>query len=155
MAAKPSRSRAFFLELVLDLVVFAICAIVSIQVFFEAEVLKERSSALSHLTLDAQVFAETFKASDGDATAMAKAFGQTQAVSMSESGGKTVFVSYYDSQFIPTRSSESARYRIECVIDASKDIKTAQITIIDRERELFTFEAKDYVPGSSARGGGP
>ena len=155
MAGKSSRSgsRAFFLELVLDLVVFTICAIVSIQVFFEAQMIKERSSALSHLSVDAQIYAETFKASDGDPQLMARAFELTEVISESEMDGKTIIISYYDNQFAPTRFRDDARYRIECVIDNSKDLKTAQITIIDRESELLSIEVKDYSPAYAAGGG--
>ena len=154
MANKGSNSRAFFLELILDLVVFAICAIVSIQVFFEAQILREKSSALSHLTIQTQVIAETFKASDGDPFAMLKALDSRDVTSITELRDQILLVTYYDSDFAPTSDSEHSRYRIECLIDNSKDLKVAEISILDREKEMFTVEVKDFVPASSARGGG-
>jgi len=155
--AAPSRSRAFFLELVLDLVVFALCAIISMQVFFEARMTSNQSAALSHMTIEAQIIAETFKAKDGDAEAIALA---VRAMNSSSASGSVIVIEkgelitiYYDRDFKLT-TKDAASYRIECAIDGSGPVKIAHITVHDRTKEIFSLEVRDYVPGHSVRGGG-
>jgi hypothetical protein len=73
MVAPTSRSRAFFLELVVDIAIFAFCAVIALQVFVQARVSSDESAALTHLSLEAQQVAETFKvlgAGPGLATAL-------------------------------------------------------------------------------------
>ncbi|MCL2756743.1 MAG: hypothetical protein FWD43_01520 [Coriobacteriia bacterium] len=155
--AAPSRSRAFFLEFVLDLVVFALCAIISMQVFFEARMTSNQSSALSHMAIEAQIIAETFKAKDGNAEAIVSAVRSMNTSSASGSvmvieEGKLITI-YYDRDFKLT-TKDDASYRIECRIDSSGAVKIAHIAVYDRTKEIFSLEARDYVPSSSVRGGG-
>jgi len=157
MATHASRSRAFFLELVLDLVVFALCAVVSIQVFIEARVTSSQSSALSHLSIEAQAIAETFKANDGNIAAMIAALDMAQdATQLSFFEGSGI-VRYYDSSFNLVADKDEARYQIHCRIDASKALKIAFITVIDTAhdttREIFSIEVRDYVSNPTFRGG--
>ncbi|MDR2714121.1 MAG: hypothetical protein LBB42_01135 [Coriobacteriales bacterium] len=70
MTAQTVRSRAFFLELALNIVIFTFCALITMQVFIEARTLSQQSSALSHLSLEAQTTAELFKTTGGDVDAL-------------------------------------------------------------------------------------
>jgi type II secretory pathway component PulJ len=57
-ARKTSTSRPLFLELVLDLLIFAVCAIICLQVFAQARQETDRSLALTQLGMEAQGGAE-------------------------------------------------------------------------------------------------
>jgi Tfp pilus assembly protein PilE len=133
-----SQSRAFFLELVLNLVIFALCAAVCLQVFVNAKLVSEHSSALSHLSIEAQMVAESFKSSNGDAAALAAAFG-------AHKDGSSLTI-YYDGEFQPVATA-SAPYHIRCDIDDATPLKTAVITVYRDQDVLFTLEAKRYVSG--------
>jgi Tfp pilus assembly protein PilE len=106
MAAKTSRSRAFFLELVLDIAIFALCAAVALQVFVESRMVSERSSALTHLSLQTQQIAEVFKAT-----------GNIGANDL-----------YFDKDFVACEK-EDARYWISCAVtDGENRVKVAHIS---------------------------
>ncbi|MDR2108678.1 MAG: hypothetical protein LBP28_04365 [Coriobacteriales bacterium] len=134
MAAPTSRSRAFFLELVLDIVIFVLCAAVALQVFVQARVTSDESAALTHLSLEAQQLAETFKAS----------------------GDIAEPTLYFDESFLRCDASV-ARYRLVCAIDSSQSpLSTAEITVFTdnlaehSETKLFSLTASHYA----GRGGG-
>jgi len=157
MAVQTSRSRAFFLELVLDLVVFALCALISMQVFFEARIISNNSSALSHLTIEAQVIAETFKAKDGNAEAIVLAVRSRNNASASGSivviEKDSIITFFYDRSFLLT-TQDDAYYRIECVIEGSGALKVAHIKVYDKVKEIFSLEVRDYILSPAPRGGG-
>ena len=151
MAARASRSRAFFLELVLDLVVFALCAIVAMQVFVEARSTSAQSSALSHLSIEAQVIAETFKANDGDSDATIAALQQRVNVTRINSAADT-FVCFFDASFNSVADEANARYSIYCTIDARQALKMASIKVYDQNNnEVFSIEARCYTFGETER----
>ena len=154
MAAYRSRSRAFMLELIMDIVVFTLCAIISSQVFIEARMISNHSSALSHLSVEVQVVAETVKAFDGDADAILASL-DAPGVVLQQEGRQSVsrFIVYYDQSFIRS-SDESLRYSLVCVIDSSQPITVATIDVYDGQKELYHLVVKDYVPSRATRGGG-
>ena len=156
MAAPTSRSRAFFLELILDIVAFTICAIISVQVFIEARSESDQSSALSHLSIEAQIVAETFKASDGDVDKMLssldKAFNTTfqdpaagPDVTSQDPATAFVIVRYYDSSFTPVANGADSRYLLRCMVSTlPSGIKVADITVFSNDVEIYSLEVSSY-----------
>jgi Tfp pilus assembly protein PilE len=129
MVAATSRSRAFFLELVLDIVIFALCAAVALQVFVHARLVSDRSVATTRLSLEAQQLAEGFKAT----------------------GNQPEAELYFDAAFLPCDQSV-ARYRISCL---SEDLRALEITAMAYDDSSETFEqlfsySASYYHGNSA-----
>jgi len=134
---KSPASRALFLELVLDLVIFAICATVCVQVFASAKLASETSAAYSTLGIEAQSLAEGFDACDGDAAALAQRFA-------ADLDGSTLTL-YYDRDFQQVHS-DAAIYTLTCQIDAVPPLREATITLLRGEEQIFVLHTAKYVP---------
>jgi hypothetical protein len=136
MAKNSSHSRAFFLELVINLVLFMLCAAVCLQVFAQAFVKSDESSALAQATLRVQSVAEAFKAGGGDIGAV-----------MVMLGGEATdegMVLYYDSGWNPV-SGANAVYTVNCRADLTTALKSAEITALKGDEAIFSITAKKYL----------
>jgi Tfp pilus assembly protein PilE len=141
-ARKSTTTRALFLELVLDLAIFSVCAIICLQVFASAHLESVRSAAFSRLGTEAQEIAETFKAGADDVAALA-----SRPASQRE-GDAVVW--YYDQDLAPT-SRDEAYFVLTCVVDDSQPVKQARITLREGTEQLFEYEVSSYRLGG---GGG-
>lgn len=144
-AAQPPRSRAFILELLLNMLIFALCAVVALQVFVEGKLTSDESAALTKLTLEAQTIAEEFKASDSEFEVVA----QAHEYGVQNPDGSTSY--YYDSNLEPS-GTETASYRLIVMQASAQDdpVKRIEIAGYDGDRELLNFEVTRY----QAREGG-
>ncbi|MDR1713654.1 MAG: hypothetical protein LBR39_05825 [Coriobacteriales bacterium] len=141
-ARRQSGSRALFLELVLDLVIFAICATVCLQVFAAARLASENSAAYSTLGIEAQSLAEDFAATGGDVTALAQHFG-------AQRNGSTLTL-YYDRDCQPV-SQASAVYTLTCAIDASQPVRTAEIVLERGDTRILELSCAKFVQQGRAQ----
>ncbi|MDR2106384.1 MAG: hypothetical protein LBP24_03145 [Coriobacteriales bacterium] len=132
---KATTTRALFLELVLDLVIFAVCAIICLHVFAEAHRESTRSAALSQLGVEAQEVAELFKAGADDTEALA-------ALPSAQQEGGTV--RWYYSQTLSPVSSEDAYFTLSCTIDDSQPVKQALIALDEGSTQLFAYDVRSY-----------
>ena len=132
---KPTSSRSFFLELVLDILVFTVCALICVQVFAQAHIESSRSAAQSQLGIEAERVAELFKASNGDAKLLAALLG-------GESDGDTL-AWYYNRDLEPVEREE-AFYTLTCKIDGLHTVKVARITLTEGAQKLMEFEVSSY-----------
>jgi Tfp pilus assembly protein PilE len=144
-------TRALFLELTLDLVIFAICAVVCLQVFGAAHVESTRSAALSQLGAEAQELAELFKANYGD-VAVLEALPNTQ-----REGDALVW--YYDQNLLPMRGESEGEgsqpsFTLRCTINSTQPVKQAQITLLERSASDITEPILEYQVSSYRLGGG-
>jgi Tfp pilus assembly protein PilE len=139
-------SRALFLELVLDLVIFALCATICLQVFAQARLESQRSEALSQLGIEAQQVAETFKSGVFDSAALA------QRSDASSREGDTLLW-YYDRDCLPVTRDE-AYFTLRCVIDASQPVRQARISLAEDSVELFAWEVSRYLSNADAQAAG-
>jgi hypothetical protein len=145
-ARKPTTTRAFFLELVLDLVIFAICAIICLMVFAEARTESVRSAALSQLGAEAQEVAELFRLGSGDTASIA-------ALPNARQEGDTI-TWYYDRELSPT-TDDKAYFVLACVVDKTSVVRQARITLNEESTQLFAYDVSDYFfGGDSSQGGG-
>ncbi|MDR1714162.1 MAG: hypothetical protein LBR39_08455 [Coriobacteriales bacterium] len=119
--ATASKSRALFLELVLNLLVFAICAVVCIQVFSTAKVASEQSAAYSALSAEAQSQISAFKAN---------------------TEGYSPQTLYFDQEFAPV-SEAAAVYTLRCETGSDSGLATISLTALMREQELFSLTATE------------
>jgi uncharacterized membrane protein YgcG len=137
---KATTTRAFFLELVLDLVIFATCAIICLLVFAEARTESVRSAALSQLGVEAQEVAELFRLGSGDTTAIATSIA---ALPNAQQDGD-IITWYYDRELSPT-TDDKAYFVLACAIDESQPVRQAHITLDEGETRLFTYDVSSWA----------
>jgi uncharacterized membrane protein YgcG len=140
---KATTTRAFFLELVLDLVIFAICAIICLLVFAEARTESVRSAALSQLGVEAQEVAELFRLESGDTATIATSIA---ALPNAQQDGDTI-IWYYDRELSPT-TDDGAYFVLACAIDESQPVRQAHITLDEGETRLFTYDVSSWTGGT-------
>lgn len=153
---QPPRSRAFFLELLLNMLIFALCAAVTLQVYAQGKLVIDESAALGTLTLEARDLAGYYKVSNGDVKELVGVLdGYGELV------GNTV-VYYYNSAY-ELSSAEGAWYKLvlspvegSSGLVSTMEIRAyalrelfdyAQAAVYDRnieEKELFCFEVVNY-----------
>lgn len=139
---KTSLSRAFFLELVLVFVIFAVCAIICLQVFGASERERVRSMAMTELGITSQQIAETFKADGGE-------IGGLDFIDQAVSQGDS-YIWYYDKNLEPVQG-EKAYFTLTFeagVFDETAGIETARITLSEGSTELFGYDVGVYVSGA-------
>jgi len=132
---KPTSSRSFFLELVLDILVFTVCALICLQVFAQAHIESSRSAAQSQLGIEAERIAEYFKAGNSDTKSLA-------ALLDGDRDGDTL--SWYYNRDLEPVGSDEAFYVLACRIDASHAVKVARITLMEGTQKLMEFEVSSY-----------
>jgi type II secretory pathway pseudopilin PulG len=122
------RTRALFLELILDVAIFIICGAVCLQLFATAAAQSEQAGAVSNLGAVAQNAAEQFKANGGNAAQAAAAALPTQAVNDPEQATTTAC---YDTSYHPVVNGDQAAYRLVCaqVQGSTSGVAYALITI--------------------------
>jgi hypothetical protein len=141
---QAARSRAFFLELVLNLVIFVFCAAICLQVFATGYESSRHSSDLSHLSITCETIAEEFKAAGGDLGAVAAAYG---APAPDESGTCRV---YFNAEYVLTADT-SAPYMIECVATGEGTVRDASITAYRStgHEQIFSLTVAAIVTGGA------
>ena len=145
---QPPRSRAFLLELLLNMLIFALCAVIALQVFVEGKLVTDESAALSRLTLDAQDLAGHYKVSSGDVSELASSAVRG---GQGELSGDATVTFYYDSSLEPSDAA-NARYRLVLAptafatqtASAGDRLSAITITGYTLEEELFSFEVVNY-----------
>jgi len=143
---KASSSRPLFLELVLDVAIFAICAVICLQVFAQAHLESNRSAVQSQLGIEAQKVAELFKGGYNDPESLA-------ALLHAQRCGNTLNW-YYDQDFKPTTITNSESYYvITCVIDDSQVVKVARITLVEGQTNLLELVVSSYTLSGGPIGG--
>jgi Tfp pilus assembly protein PilE len=137
-ARKATTTRALFLELVLVLVIFAVCAVICLQVFASAHLESARSAALSRLSIEAQEIAEVFKSGADEAALLAVLPAARQE--------GDVIVCAYDQDLSPV-SGDQGYFTLTCVIDDSQPVRKARIVLVEGSTELFVYDVRSYRPG--------
>jgi hypothetical protein len=144
-----SRSRAFFLELVLNLVVFSVCAIVSLYVFVSAKSTSTEASALGSLTVESQRIAETFKASGGDTEKMRASLAPSELID--GVGGPTAVMRWHYDGDLKLASADGSRYTISCTTQAEQPLRKATIVVLDQGEEILRLNVSTYLPDAAGR----
>jgi len=145
---QPPRSRAFFLELLLNMLVFALCAVIALQVFAQGKLATDQSAALSKLTLEARDLAAQYKVTNGDLSELVTEGTRGDFGVLGNDGSLTY---YYDNSFQLTGDT-GARYRLVLSPAQSTNdlVSVIQITGYTLDDEIFSFEVANYQ-GSGAQ----
>ncbi|MCL2806895.1 MAG: hypothetical protein FWD27_01815 [Coriobacteriia bacterium] len=120
-ASQPPRSRAFLLELLLNMFVFSLCAAIALQIFVHGKLATDESAALSHLMLEAKDLAGHYKVSNGELGELAQNEDRA-AYAYLEDDGKLVY--YYDKN-LQLCESYDGRYRLELSLEPNVASGTA------------------------------
>jgi hypothetical protein len=135
-AAPATTTRALFLEIVLDLVIFALCAVICLQVFATAHQESARSGALSQLGIEAQRIAEVFKEGPGGFDALA-------SQPATEREGDTLRW-HYDKDLLPVAGADGASFTLSCTFDGSEPVARALITLSEGSQQLLAYDVRSY-----------
>jgi len=156
-AYQPPRSRAFFLELLVNMLVFALCAVIALQVFVEGKLVTDESAALSSLTMEAKDLAGYYKVTNGDLRELVSNGARGGFGELSSEG---VLTYYYDATFQLT-DVDNARYwlMLTPVSGTQSSLKAVEISAHrlspTAEETLFSFEVVNYnaLPPGQRQGG--
>lgn len=77
MNRRSANSGIFLIELVIAILVFAVCAAVCMRVFADARLMTQESLELSRGVMEAESAAECYKAANGDLAGTAALYGGT------------------------------------------------------------------------------
>jgi Tfp pilus assembly protein PilE len=123
MTANRSRSRAFLIELVACILIFALCALVALQIFAVAHSTSNTAAALSTLSIKAQNVAETFKANKGDTRALSRELGM-----VGQPDGSLVLG--FDANLNPSQAVGHVPYLVICSApQKSNGASTTEVTV--------------------------
>ena len=125
-------SRAFFIEIVMNLLLFTVCAAICLQLFAMAYTRNADSRILAEASLKAQTLAEVFKLESGQKESVARRSGGGIS-------GNEIQI-FYDKDWNSASESE-ALYRLSCDINQNPDIVTADIRVFKGEKEIFSITA--------------
>ena len=125
-------SRAFFLEIVMNLLLFTVCAAICLQLFVAAYTNNADSRMLAEACLKAQTLAELFKLESGQKESIAQRSGGVAS-------GDEILV-FYDKDWNPASESESL-YKLSCDINQAVGIIKADIQVLNGEKEIFSITA--------------
>jgi hypothetical protein len=137
------RSRAFLLEMLLNMLIFALCAVVTLQLFAVAKTTIDQSHALTRLSIEAESLAESFKAVDGQVDALEELLGE-------DLGSDLVLTRYYDSELAPA-AAEAAAYTLECHLGPKDGLAAATITASSGPEQLLSIEVLCPTPWEDVR----
>jgi len=133
------------------MLVFALCAVVALQVFTEAKMTTDRAAALSTLTIEAKELAGYYKVTNGDVSELVASGVRGDFGELSSSG---VLRYYYDRDFQLTEANASY-YWLELAPVLGMGSSVSAIEIIayqmgpstgDSVYELFSFTVVNYQP---------
>ena len=144
-ASQPPRTRAFLLEMLLNMLIFALCAVVALQIFVQGKIATNESEALTILTLDAETLAETFKVSEGDLGSLTLSGLDGEFEGKLTADGTLIF--YYNTEMRHT-TAEEAQYTLELTPteEGNDQINTIEIAGHSKEKEFFSFQVAQFQP---------
>lgn len=131
-----SKSGLFLMELILVILLFAISAVICLQMFTYASLTAQKAEDLSDATLAARSGAECYQATTGDLVQVASILGGTVA-------GDTLTVGY-DDQWQSV--SENSKYEMTLTTEGLR----AEIVVIERGEidPIYTLTAG--IPGGDS-----
>lgn len=150
-AVNPPRSRAFFLELLINMLIFALCAVVALLVFVEGKVVTDESATLTRLSLDAETLAEEYKVygvDPAELTLLNEDALEIESAVVAEDGTLTYHYNHYLGLSHPQEATHTLV--ITPVTSANELVGVVEIAGYTGEEQLFSFEVTHYQP----QGGG-
>lgn len=139
MKGSSSRSRLLLMELILNLLLFAIAAVVCLQLFAQAHLKSQQSQDLALATLQLQTVAEGFKATGADLTALQAQVGGTLS-------GQVLRLSY-DESWQPTGGPAAYTLTLTASEDAQGMVTGDLSAARSDGQTLLGLTVRRYVQG--------
>lgn len=133
---RPSSSRMLLIELIVNLSLFALAALVCLQLFVQAHIKSQASQDLAQATLRAQSLAETVMAQGGDLQRVQAQLGGTLS-------GQTLRLSY-DKAGQPAAGPAALTLQLDVQVDGS-GLLTGRITAASDNRQLLDWTIRRYL----------
>lgn len=134
MKAKTARSGPSLVELVVAVLLFALCSAVCVKIFVTAKLISDDSANLSYAVVAAQSAAECFKSCGGDATKTANL--------LDGSSDGSNFSVYYNEGWNCVK--ENGKYILFGEITEKQRLKYCKITVNDDKNELFSISVASH-----------
>lgn len=132
-----SKSRLFFIEILIIIVFFSICAGVCMNLFATAKLISVESSDLTKGVMEAQAAAETIKAK-GNSPALEELLGAYQ-------DGDAIRVNY-DGQWNKLPPEETPVYQLAIHLTEEQGLLTAEIQVLKGGQVIHSLEAMTVQP---------
>ena len=132
-----SKSRLFFIEILIIIVFFSICAGVCMNLFAKAKLISVESSDLTKGVMVAQAAAEAVKA-EGDSPELERLLGGCR-------DGNIIRI-YYDGQWQKLPRKEAAVYELAVRLTEEQGVLAAEIRVQKGDQEIHTQKAKAVQP---------
>lgn len=143
----PPRSRAFFLELLINVFIFLICAIVALTVFVESRAVTDESAALSQLSLDAETLAENFKAHGGEPADLLVLDDRATEGYSGVVDAEGTLTYHYNRRLVLSHAQEAVyTLVVEPAANANEQVSAIDIAGYSGDDELFSFQVTHYEP---------
>lgn len=132
-----SKSRLFFIEILIIIVFFSICAGVCMNLFAKAKLISAESSDLTKGVLEAQTAAEAIKAKGNspELEELLGAFWEDDALKV-----------YYDGEWNKVSPEEAPVYEMAIYFTQEQGLLTAKIQVLKGGREFHSLETKTVRP---------
>ncbi len=131
-----SKAKYFLVELIVNSLLFAICAAICASLYAMGFVQSKESKDISRAMVEAQNAAEAFKAAAGDTSQL------IDMINCNED-----FVIYYDKDWNNIADGEDYSYQLKLEEIGEGKLKQARISLSDLESsEILTIEVSKYLP---------
>lgn len=146
-AVNPPRSRAFFLELLVNMLIFTLCAVVALLVFLEAKVVTDEAATLTQLSLDAETLAEEYKVYGTHPTELLLHDDDLNAETLGEVSTEGVLTYYYDRNHDLCSAEEAIHSLVVEPLDSNNEqISAIEITAYTEDDVLFSYQVVYHEP---------
>ena len=132
-----SKSRLFFIEILIIIVFFSICAGVCMNLFAKAKLISVESSDLTKGVMVAKSAAEAVKA-EGDSPELERLLGGCR-------DGNMIRI-YYDGQWQKLPRKEAAVYELAVRLTEEQGVLAAEIRVLKGDQEIHSLKAKAVQP---------
>lgn len=134
MKHSTTNSSLFLIELVIVILLFSICAAISMRMFATSKQITMESDALSYGALTAQSAAECYKAAGGDLEKMAEIYG-------GKIDGDTLYA-YFDSSWTMTDNNVVYVVYVQARDKGYADITVLNTSSADTDKYIFALTVK-------------
>ncbi len=135
---RPVKSSIFLLEIMLNILFFAIVATICVQLFFKAHTLSQKAQTLHHAVTTCASIAEIYQSEQNGKEMVLSFF--PNAIELD-----STILFYFDKNYVPCNEIDSS-YR--AVLEYENFNHTAKISFFQKgsTEEIYSFTFSSYVP---------
>lgn len=134
---RRSKATLFLFELVIIILIFAICCAVCLNLFTASRRKSIEAKDLSHAIVAAQNAAETFKSCNGELSALPALLNGEQAANK--------IMVYYDKEWALTKNASDASYTVEISTQTEAKMLHVVITVYKETTNIYELPISQYL----------